>query len=285
MPIAAIDTLASLISASSVSTVQELFSLLEGAAEELKKASFNPISLASGTQLLLRFLTIQRLSPDQSFDEFKGELVKRAREFVEGSGRCRDIIAAHITTFVKDDSVSNHHRADLPALVSVADSFGGRTCGHRLSWSTLTRYAGRATASTAATCSVRVGANGDAILCVQRVVVQALLYAAQTLKKRFRVYVTESRPVRSALAGLPLARRSAANSCSLPNPQFGLGLKTHALLTAAGIESVVVLDSAVAYVMAKVSSVASRGRWYATREVECSPFWSSFAGRLLHRRS
>lgn len=36
-------------------------------------------------------------------------------------------------------------------------------------------------------------------------------------------------------------------------PQFGLGLKTHALLTAAGIESVVVLDSAVAYVMAKVN--------------------------------
>jgi hypothetical protein len=110
MPIAAIETLASLISASSVSTVQELFSLLEGAAEELKKASFNPISLASGTQLLLRFLTIQRLSPDQSFDEFKAELVKRAREFVEGSGRCRDIIAAHITTFVKDDSVSRLHR-------------------------------------------------------------------------------------------------------------------------------------------------------------------------------
>lgn len=106
MPIAAIETLASLISASSVSTVQELFSLLEGAAEELKHASFNPISLASGTQLLLRFLTIQRLSPDQSFDEFKAELVQRAREFVEGSGRCREIIAAHVATFVKDDSVS-----------------------------------------------------------------------------------------------------------------------------------------------------------------------------------
>lgn len=41
------------------------------------------------------------------------------------------------------------------------------------------------------------------------------------------------------------------------HPQFGLGLKTHALLTAAGIESVVVLDSAVAYVMAKVSLVAT----------------------------
>ncbi|GJN88344.1 hypothetical protein Rhopal_001309-T1 [Rhodotorula paludigena] len=59
-----------------------------------------------------------------------------------------------------------------------------------------------------------------------RVVVQALLYAAQTQKKRFQVYVTESRP-------------------------FGLGLKTHAVLTEAGIPCVVVLDSAVAYIMAK----------------------------------
>ncbi|GEM11698.1 translation initiation factor eIF-2B alpha subunit [Rhodotorula toruloides] len=59
-----------------------------------------------------------------------------------------------------------------------------------------------------------------------RVVIQALLYAAQTQKKRFQVYVTESRP-------------------------FGLGLKTHAVLTEAGIPCIVVLDSAVAYIMSK----------------------------------
>ncbi|BGO89815.1 hypothetical protein NBRC10512_007232 [Rhodotorula toruloides] len=59
-----------------------------------------------------------------------------------------------------------------------------------------------------------------------RVVIQALLFAAQTQKKRFQVYVTESRP-------------------------FGLGLKTHAVLTEAGIPCIVVLDSAVAYIMSK----------------------------------
>ena len=35
---------------------------------------------------------------------------------------------------------------------------------------------------------------------VQRVVIQALVYAASTQKKRFQVYVTESRPVRRLLA-------------------------------------------------------------------------------------
>ena len=105
----------------------------------------------------------------------------------------------------------------------------------------------------------------------KRVVVQALLYAAQMQKKRFRVYVTESRPVRfPSVAGSPLVPTSTAAN---PPPrmslfQFGLGLKTHALLTAAGIESVVVLDSAVAYVMAKVSS-------------QCRAVWRTAEARRL----
>lgn len=76
---------------------------------------------------------------------------------------------------------------------------------------------------------------------------QALLNAAQNQKKRFQVYVTESRPVRPLESAL---RRPAAHA-SPARPQFGLGLKTHAILTEAGIPCVVVLDSAVAYVMAK----------------------------------
>jgi translation initiation factor eIF-2B subunit alpha len=64
---------------------------------------------------------------------------------------------------------------------------------------------------------------------LQRVVVQALLYAAQEQKKRFQVYVTESRP-------------------------FGLGIKTQAILSAAGIPTQVILDSAVAYIMPKCDS-------------------------------
>ncbi|KAI0818592.1 hypothetical protein BC629DRAFT_1669689 [Irpex lacteus] len=61
-----------------------------------------------------------------------------------------------------------------------------------------------------------------------RVVMKALLHAHKT--KRISVYVTEARP-------------------------RGLGLKTHAALTAAGIPCTVVLDSAVAYVMDQVDFV------------------------------
>ncbi|GAA5951593.1 hypothetical protein JCM8115_005191 [Rhodotorula mucilaginosa] len=170
-PVAAVETLAQLVSRSDSSTIQELLALLRDASTRIAAASFNPVAAQSGTALFMRYLTLQRPPPEMSFDQFKKELVTRAREFVRGSGRCRDIIAAHTSSFIQDGSTILVHS-------------------------------------------------------YSRVVVQALLNAAQNQKKRFQVYVTESRP-------------------------FGLGLKTHAILTEAGIPCVVVLDSAVAYVMPK----------------------------------
>lgn len=63
-----------------------------------------------------------------------------------------------------------------------------------------------------------------------RVVTQTLLYAATTLKKRFSVYVTEARP-------------------------YGQGIKTHDILTRAGIPCTLVLDSAAAVAMGKCNIV------------------------------
>lgn len=106
MPIAAIETLAELIAQSdSSSTTSELLALLRAATSRLAAASFNPISLTSGTSLFLRFLTLQRPPPEMSFPEFKSELVSRAREFVNGSGKCRDLIAQNTSDFIVDGSV------------------------------------------------------------------------------------------------------------------------------------------------------------------------------------
>jgi translation initiation factor eIF-2B subunit alpha len=40
------------------------------------------------------------------FDEFKKELVARAREFTKGSGKCRELIAVNMSDFIQDGSVS-----------------------------------------------------------------------------------------------------------------------------------------------------------------------------------
>ena len=105
MPIAAISSLCSLIENSpTISTTSELLTLIHAASSSLSSASFNPISLSCGTQLFLRFLTLQR--PGKSFTRFKENLVERGREFVKGSGRCRELIAENMAEFIKDGSVS-----------------------------------------------------------------------------------------------------------------------------------------------------------------------------------
>lgn len=68
------------------------------------------------------------------------------------------------------------------------------------------------------------------IFSYSRVVTQTLLHAASTLRKRFSVYVTEARP-------------------------YGQGIKTHDILTRAGIPCTLVLDSAAAVAMGKCDSV------------------------------
>ncbi|GAA5845671.1 hypothetical protein JCM5353_001257 [Sporobolomyces roseus] len=172
LPIAAVDSLAELVSRSDSNTIQELLNLLRQAGTALAQASFNPVACDSGTSFFMRYLTLQRPPPEMSFKEFKSELVARAREFVKGSGKCRELIAVNMGDFIQDGSTLLVHS-------------------------------------------------------YSRVVVQALIYAAHEQKKRFQVYVTESRP-------------------------FGLGIKTQAILSKAGIPTQVILDSAVAYIMPKV---------------------------------
>lgn len=104
-PVAAVETLAQLVSRSDSSTIQELLALLRDASTKIAAASFNPVSAQSGTALFMRYLTLQRPPPEMSFAQFKKELVTRAREFVRGSGRCRDIIAAHMGSFIQDGNV------------------------------------------------------------------------------------------------------------------------------------------------------------------------------------
>merc|ERR1711939_190296 len=170
MPVAAIESLAQVIARSEASTMTELIS----GASLLQKSSFNPVSLSAGADLLLRFVTLQRLSFHQPFSTHKKNLVMRAKEFVHESYKCVEKIVGYASDLIKDDAVIMTHS-------------------------------------------------------YSRVVTQSLLQAARQ-RKRFKVFVTESRP-------------------------FGLGLKTHAILTKAGVPCQVILDSAVAFTMAKCDMV------------------------------
>lgn len=152
----------------------------------LTARSSQPISLSCGASLLLRYITLQRPSPSQSFADFKSELVGEINRFMINAESCRGMIAERTSDFIDDGAVSG----SLPGTRAQAERRDAQTIlvhGH------------------------------------SRVVTQALLHAAHAQNKRLRVYTTESRP-------------------------FGLGVKTHAVLTSAQppVECEVVLDSAVA---------------------------------------
>lgn len=162
MPIAAIACLAEVVARCTSSTTAELLELIRHASRELAEASYAPCSLNCGTSLFMRFLILQRPPPELSFIEFKNQIVERAREFVRCSGNCREAIAEHTADFITDEAVS-------PSVVR-------QQMLHSLTLLEQTIL----------------------VHSYSRVVVQALLYAAQTEKKRFRVYVTEARPVRAS---------------------------------------------------------------------------------------
>jgi translation initiation factor eIF-2B subunit alpha len=107
--IAAIESLGQLIASStSTTTTTELFTLLTNASKLLANASFNSIGLSCGTDLFLRFVSLQRPPSEMSFERFKAELVQRMKEFVEGtSEKCRRVIAENCNQFITDGSVSH----------------------------------------------------------------------------------------------------------------------------------------------------------------------------------
>lgn len=107
IPLAAIQSLGELISSSTSTTTTELFTLLHSAADLLAANAFNSIGLSCGTDLFLRFVSLQRPPVEMSFERFKEELVGRMQEFVQGTTeKCRRVIAQNCDQFITDGSVS-----------------------------------------------------------------------------------------------------------------------------------------------------------------------------------
>ena len=195
--------------------MSELITELTAGAKLLADSSFNPVSLTAGVELLLRFVTLQRPSGHQDFKVHKQNLVVRAKEFMAESHRCVEKVVSLASSLIKDDAVS---RCMYVRCERTTDLLW-----HSVAMQVIMTHS------------------------YSRVVVQSLIQAARQ-RKRFQVVVTESRPV-----GL----HSIITRCLLKQPrlQFGLGVKTHALLTRAGIPCQIILDSAVCYVINKVDMV------------------------------
>ena len=117
-PVAAIESLISLISASPPSTISETLSLLESATSELKDAIPNSIAVSAGTDLFQRYLisTLHQgsaqyakskgkrgsSSNDGEFREIRAHLLANGRLFVQRAKESRSQIAKVARKFVRD---------------------------------------------------------------------------------------------------------------------------------------------------------------------------------------
>ncbi|KAJ1734697.1 translation initiation factor eIF-2B subunit alpha [Coemansia biformis] len=171
-PVAAVGSLVKLIEKQNATTMLEFMMIARQACDRLKKATDNSISLSAGCDVFLKQMS--RLAHAQSVEECRKALIKAGTDFVQGAGRCRDIVAEFGSPFVRDEQTILIHSYSR--------------------------------------------------------VIMGLLGRAVTQNKRFRVYITESRPDQS-------------------------GLRAAAELQRLGVPCEVILDAAVGYIMEKVDMV------------------------------
>ncbi len=120
-PVAAIESLISLLSASPPSTISETLSLLDSATATLKASVSNPIALSAGTDLFQRYIisTLQtraaldakdrgkRSSSSEGSEDFgaiRAHLLANSRLFVQRANESRGRIADVAVNFVRDGS-------------------------------------------------------------------------------------------------------------------------------------------------------------------------------------
>lgn len=130
-PIAAIESLISLLSASPITTVSETLSLISHASSTLLSSQANPIPVSAGTDLFQRYLITSFQNtplPSQSgndFTQLRKQLITNSKVFVARAKSARHKIARHALPLIRDESVVityGSSRVVQDLLVHAADA-------------------------------------------------------------------------------------------------------------------------------------------------------------------
>lgn len=104
MPIAAIESLVTLLKVKQPSTSTELIKLLQDATQTLKSSIPNAISLSAGCDLFMRFV-LRNTHLYQDYESCRTHLVENGQLFLERSKASRDKIADFGAKFITDDDI------------------------------------------------------------------------------------------------------------------------------------------------------------------------------------
>jgi translation initiation factor eIF-2B subunit alpha len=123
MPIAAIESLVTLLKVKQPSTSSELIMILQDAIADLKQSIPNAISLSAGCDLFMRFV-LRNTHLYHDYESCKRHLVENGQLFLERSKASRDKIAEIGSKFITDDDIVLVHsfsRAVYTLLSHAAD--------------------------------------------------------------------------------------------------------------------------------------------------------------------
>ncbi|CEP20694.1 GCN3 [Cyberlindnera jadinii] len=123
MPIAAIESLVTLLKVKQPSTSTELITLLQDATRDLKQSIPNAVSLSAGCDLFMRFV-LRNTHLYHDYESCKKHLVENGQLFLERSKASRDKIAEIGSKFITDDDtvlVHSFSRAVYSLLSHAAD--------------------------------------------------------------------------------------------------------------------------------------------------------------------
>lgn len=104
MPIAAIESLVTLLKVKQPATSTELITLLQDATDSLKKSIPNAISLSAGCDLFMRFV-LRNTHLYHDYESCRRHLVENGQLFLERSKASRDKIAEVGIKFITDDDI------------------------------------------------------------------------------------------------------------------------------------------------------------------------------------
>ena len=104
MPIAAIESLVSMLKAKSPSTSSELINLVSKNIDLLKSSIPNNISLSAGCDLFMRFV-LRNTNVYSDWESFSQNLVENGELFVQRAKESRLKLAEYGVPFIKDDDV------------------------------------------------------------------------------------------------------------------------------------------------------------------------------------
>ncbi|CAH2451401.1 Translation initiation factor eIF-2B subunit alpha [Komagataella phaffii CBS 7435] len=104
MPIAAIESLVTLLKIKQPSTSAELITLLSGAISELKTSVPNAISLSAGCDLFMRFV-LRNTHLYSDWESCRTNLVENGQLFIQRAKESRNKIAEIGLPFIKDDDI------------------------------------------------------------------------------------------------------------------------------------------------------------------------------------